>query len=111
MNRQQRRAQQRSQRAQPIYTPTTAAAHEQGYNEGWKAACDFCMKTCYAASTLALHDLEGYGTKRNTRFLRVMDGYVVDTLTSEEAIDKALENAGVMIAFREAIPEERITNR
>ena len=66
------------------------------------------MKTCYAASTLALHDLEGYGTKRNRRFLRKMDGYVTDTLTSEEIIDEALQKAGVSINFRAPFDDERI---
>lgn len=88
--------------------PMAEAVHYQGYEEGWKAACDFCMKTCYAASTLALHDLEGYGKKRNRRFLRKMDGYVTDTLTSEEIIDEALQKAGVSINFRAPFDDERI---
>lgn len=107
MNRQQRRAQQRAQKAQPVYTPTTEAA----YQDGWKAACDFCMKTCYAAAVTALHTLEGYGHKRSMRFLKAMDGIVVNTLTSEEAIDNALEKAGVRIQFREAFAEDRIIER
>lgn len=67
------------------------------------------MKTCYAAAVLALHDLEGYSTVRNTRFLRLMDKYVTDTLTSEEIMDDALEKAGVSINFRELFTEDRIT--
>lgn len=84
------------------------AVHQQGYEEGWKAACDFCMKTCYAASVLALHDLEGYGTKRNTRFLRLMDSHVTNTLSSEEIMDDALQKAGVAINFKAPFTEERI---
>lgn len=110
MNRQQRREQARALRAQPVYTPTTDAARQQGYADDWKAACDFAMKTCYAASVMALHDLEGYGKIRNKRFLRAMDAYVVNTLTSEDAINAALDKAGVKIMFREVFPEERITN-
>lgn len=83
-------------------------AADDGYKAGWKDACDFCMKVCYAASVRALHDLEGYGTKRNTRFLRQMDSHVINTMTSEEAIDAALEEAGVHINFREPFPEDRI---
>jgi hypothetical protein len=89
-------------------SPMAEEVHRQGYEEGWNAACDFCMRVCYAASTLALHDLEGYGTKRNTRFLRKMDGYVTDTLTSEEIIDQAFEKAGVHINFRAPFDEERV---
>lgn len=84
------------------------AVRQHAYADGWHAACNFCMKVCYAAATMALHDLEGYSTKRNTRFLRKMDGYVVNALTSEELIDKALEKAGVKIDFREPFEEERV---
>lgn len=89
-------------------SPMAEEVHRQGYEEGWKAACDFCMKVCYAASTLALHDLEGYGTKRNTRFLRKMDSYVVNTLDKDEAIEEALQKAGVWINFRAAFDEDRV---
>lgn len=115
MTRQQRRKLEREQQALlrkgnafRKASPMAEEVHRQGYEEGWKAACDFCMRVCYAASTLALHDLEGYGTKRNTRFLRKMDGYVTDTLTSEEIIDQAFEKAGVSINFRAPFDEERV---
>lgn len=115
MNRQQRRAQERAEKAIKDKaaafrkaSPMAEEVHRQAYEEGWKAACGFCMKVCYAASTLALHDLEGYGTKRNTRFLRAMDKYVTDTLTTEEIMDEALQKAGVAINFREAFTEDRV---
>lgn len=115
MTRQQRRKLEREQQALlrkgnalRKASPMAEEVHRQGYEEGWKAACDFCMRICYAASTLALHDLEGYGTKRNTRFLRMMDGYVTNTLTSDEIIDQALEKAGVSINFRAPFDEERV---
>ena len=84
------------------------AVRQHAYSEGWHAACDFCMKVCYASSVKALHDLEGYGTKRNTRFLRLMDGYVTNAMTSEEAIEEAFTKAGVAISFREPFEEDRI---
>ena len=115
MNRNQRRRQERAERllkekadAMRAINPMAEEVHRQGYEEGWKAACDFCMKVCYAASVLALHDLEGYGTKRNTRFLRLMDGYVTNTLSSEEIMDEALQRAGVAIDFRAPFAEERV---
>jgi hypothetical protein len=88
--------------------PMAEAVHYQGYEEGWKAACDFCMKVCYASSVKALHDLEGYGAKRNTRFLRKMDWYVTNAMTSEEAIEEAFSNGGVAISFREPFEEDRV---
>lgn len=122
MNRQQRRA---AQKAVPAYrrgmtredkrkaliqngiTPEDLEqAAQDGYKQGWKAACDYSMRVCYAASVLALHDLEGYGQRRNVRFLRRMDSIVTNTLSSDEAIEQALERAGVEINFRE--PLERV---
>lgn len=116
MTRQQRRKQQRAMdalirkgNAMRKASPMVEEVHRQGYEEGWKAACDFCMRVCYAASTLALHDLEGYWQKRNTRFLRKMDEYVTNTLTRDEIIDEALQKAGVYINFKEPFEDERIS--
>ena len=115
MNRQQRRAAERAltkadQRLNAFRTtnPLAEETYRRGYEAGWHAALDFAMKTCYAGAVLAMHDLEGYGSVRNTRFLRLMDEYITTTLTSEEIIDEALEKAGVKISFREAFPEDRI---
>lgn len=83
-------------------------AQREQYMKGWKAACDYCMRVCYAASVRALHQLEGYSTKRNRRFLVLMDSIVTDTLTSDDAIEAALAEAGVAINFREPFPEDRI---
>lgn len=83
-------------------------AADDGYKQGWKAACDYCMRVCYASSVRALHELEGYGAKRNTRFLRMMDNFVINTMTSDEAIDAALREAGVKIDFREPFSEDRV---
>lgn len=88
--------------------PMAEAVHYAGYEEGWRAACDFCMRVCYAASTMALHDLEGYSTKRNTRFLRRMDGYVTNALTSDELIEEAFRKAGVIINFKAPFDDERV---
>ena len=55
-----------------------------------------------------MHDLEGYGFKRNRRFLRKMDDYVVNTLSKEEIVDEALQKAGVYIDFKE--PFERVVD-
>ena len=115
MNRQQRRKQERVKEAIlrkgeafRKANPMAEEVYHQGYDAGWKAACDFCMKVCYAASTMALHDLEGYSTKRNTRFLRIMDGYVTNALTSEELIDEALKKGGVSINFKAPFEDERV---
>lgn len=114
-SRQQRRAQERAEkticdritafrRANPLAEKT----YKQGYDQGWHDACGFAIKTCYAAAILALHELEGYGARRNTRFLQKMDSFVTNTLTSGEIIEEALAKAGVQLDFRETFPEDRI---
>ena len=115
MTRQQRRQQERAKQgiiraveALRATNPLAEEAYQMGYSEGWRASLTAAMKTCYAASVLALHDLEGYGMKRNTRFLRAMDEYITTALTSEEIIDEAIEKAGVRISFRAALTDERI---
>ena len=115
MTRQQRRQQERAKQSViraveslRATNPLAEEAYKQGYEEGWHAALTFAMKTCYAASVLALHDLEGYGMTRNARFLRAMDEYVTTALTSEDIIDEALEKAGVKISFRDTFAEDRI---
>lgn len=115
MNRQQRRAQERAEKAIKEKaaafrkaSPMAEEVHRQGYQEGWHAAMEFFMKTCYASSVRALHELEGYGRKRNKRFLQRMDWHIINTMTSEEAIDAALLEGGVELKFKETFPEDRI---
>ena len=88
--------------------PMGEVTFQKGYAEGWDAACNFAMRTCYAGAVLALHDLEGYGKKRNTRFLRRMDGYIVNTLDKDEVIEEALQKAGVWINFHAPFDDERV---
>lgn len=115
MTRQQKRAQERAEAkllkrgaALRAKNPLADDVWRQGYNAGLQAGSEFAVKDCFAAAVLALHDLEGYGTKRNTRFLRAMDAYIVNRLSTEEIIDEALQRAGVSINFREPFPEDRI---
>lgn len=89
-------------------SPMAEATFQAGWKEGWQAAMEFFMKTCYASSIRALHELEGYGRIRNQRFLRQMDYHIINTMTCEEAIDAALLEGGVELKFKEAFPEDRI---
>lgn len=115
MTRQQRRKLEREQQALlrkgnafRKASPMAEEVHRQGYEEGWKAATEFFMRICYASSVRALHEIEGYGRKRNKRFLQRMDYHIINTMTCDEAIDAALREGGVALVFKEAFPEERI---
>lgn len=88
--------------------PMAETVFQAGWKEGWHAAMEFFMRTCYAASILALHELEGYSTVRNKRFLQRMDYHVINTMTSEEAIEAALAEGGVELKFKEPFSEDRI---
>lgn len=116
MTRQQLRQQERMQKkiAEKVAafrksSPMAEEVHRQGYKEGWKASMEFFMRVCYASSVRALHEVAGYGRIRNKRFLRRMDYHIINTMTSEEAINAALLEGGVEINFKESFPEERIT--
>ena len=89
-------------------SPMAEETYHHGYEEGWKVACNFCMRICYAAAAMAMHDLDGYSTVRNTRLLRTMDRYVTDTLTSDEIIEDAFSKAGVRINFQAPFEDERV---
>lgn len=82
--------------------------YEIGLSEGRSMGINYTIKAAYAASCIALHDLNGWGHKRCTRFLRRMDEIITTTLDSEEVIDEALQKCGVNIIFREALSEDRI---
>lgn len=88
--------------------PLAEETYQYAYRRAWSDACNFAMKSCYAGAVLALHDIEGYGTQRNARFLRLMDRYITESLSSEEIIDEALQKAGVAIDFREAFEDDRV---
>lgn len=82
--------------------------YEIGLSEGRSMGINYTIKAAYAASCIALHDLNGWGHKRCTRFLRRMDEIITTALDSEEVMDEALAKCGVNIIFREALSEDRI---
>lgn len=118
--RQQRRARERAEQLlrQKIEafrrtSPLAEETYHAGHTDGWRAGCNFAMKTCYAAAVTAFQELEGYfidgySAGRNARFLRIMDELITNTLTSEEIMDEAFEKAGVQINFREVFSEDRV---
>lgn len=123
MNRQQRRKQQKSL---PKYMRGTAEqrkaalfkngitiadlekAEKDGYERGWQQGCEYATHTCYAATLRTTRGLLKFGKKRNERFMRQMDHRVVHTIDSQEAIDAAYQEAGLLIDFKAVFDDERI---
>ena len=76
--------------------------HKQGYEAGVRAS----VLTCYCAACMALHKLYGFGRERLFKVLQAMDQEVLYTITSDEAVQKVLDEVG--IRFNTDEPFERI---
>ena len=116
MNRQQRRSQQKAapsymrgtneQRKAALYKngitiEDLAENHRIGYSEGYKAASDTCMRTCYAAAAVAMRRIHGLDAQGCAEVVREIDTFVAHYLTSDEAIKAAFEETGLEIDFTE----------
>lgn len=72
--------------------------YELGYNAGFGAASEPTVKSCYAAIVLALAD-KGMTQDECFEVLVSVDRYILETLTSMEACDMALERTGIELDF------------
>lgn len=90
-------------------SPITESAYNMGYNEGMQRGLRFMAKDCYCAALLAMRDISKYGHKRGLRLLKVMDNIILTRLTTEELIDKLLEEMRIVFDFDE--PFDRIRER
>ncbi len=124
MNRQQRRAAQKAAPKKPawhnltreerkaelikngITTKDLEKAFEDGYKKGYHESNFPVVKTIYACICLVLHQLYGFGGKRCVNVLKALDDAFINQLTSEEAINEALEKANVKLNFDE--PFDRV---
>ena len=85
-------------------------ADYSGYMRGFENGKLFVLRDCYAAAALAYRDMTGVSEKEVIcSFLQKLDHYVTYTLTSEEIIDKVSLELGIVMDFKEAFPEDRIT--
>lgn len=89
--------------------PMTESAYNMGYNEGMQRGLRFMAKDCYCAALLAMRDIDKYGHKRGLRLLKVMDDIIVTRLTTEELIDKLLEEMRIDFDFDE--PFDRVREK
>ena len=125
MNREQRRQQKRAEKRNankpsPAYKSMTKQqkiqalikngitienlkrSYDDGYNAGFADAAPATFKTIYAAICLALNEKYGFGQKRCIDVLNAVDRYVVDSLTSAEAIEEVYKRMKITIDFSEA---------
>lgn len=121
MNRKQRRAQAK---ANPAWMPKSQserlhrmmkngitlddleAEYKKGFDAGFKASGQPMIKTCYAAACLAAKNEFGFGKQRILRLIQAVDRYVLDSMSSYDAIEDVWKECGIRIDFRE--PFDRI---
>lgn len=72
---------------------------EANYYLGQKAGIEGTYKICFAAVCLALNDLHGFGGKRCDRVLNKMQRYIIDSLSTAEAIEDVFERMGLSLDF------------
>lgn len=99
-NRQERRQLKREGLAfTPKQEAVINAAIQQNYELGIQKGRGQAIKMCFAGVCLALHDVCGFGGTRVKRVLQQMEHHILETLSSEEAMDKVFEEIGLRISF------------
>ena len=99
-NRQERR---QLKKAGLAFTPKQEAlineAIRVNYERGMDCGKKQAVKTCYAATCLAVKEVCGFSAEQVYEVLEAMDHNVVSSLSSEEDIDRVLEEIGISITF------------
>ena len=81
---------------------------QEGYQDGAKQAAEMTMRNVYAAVSLALHELHGFGKERIKKVLNCADQKVMYALTSKELVQQVWDDIGLAITFSDDPLEERI---
>lgn len=82
------------------------AEYDKGYEAGFTAAGEPVIRSCFAATCLALNDLHKFGSGRCAAVLKAVDQYMTQTLTSVEIIDEVYERMKLRLDFKE--PFDRV---
>ena len=88
--------------------PLAETLHQLARQEGWEDGVKWAYKVSFAAAIITLHRIEGYGAKRNVRFLREMYEEITQTLSSAEIIEEALKVGGVKLNFGATFGDEAV---
>ena len=84
-------------------------AFNEGYSEGFKAAAYPVIESYYASVAMALKDEFGFGKQRIIRAMKKTEEYLIQFLTSKEAVEQAFIATGVEIDLSE--PFDRLKER
>lgn len=72
---------------------------ERNYQLGVHAGIDSSYQMCFAAICLALNDLHGFGRVRCQKILHRTQRYIIDTLTTADAVHEVFERMGMKLDF------------
>ena len=86
-------------------------AERDGQQDGYKAGIEDALRTCYASIALAANEVFGFDKSRCMELLRAVDDRIVTSLSSEDAIQEALDTVGIEITFNSPFSDERITEK
>lgn len=71
----------------------------RSYEEGRLDGVNGTYKACFAAACLAMNELHGFGTKRCCGMLAAMQRYILDSLTSAEAVQSVYDKMHLKLDF------------
>lgn len=72
---------------------------ERNYNMGVHAGIDSAYQVCFAAVCLALNDLHGFGRIRCKRVMEKTQRYIIDSLTTADAVRDVYKRMGMKLDF------------
>ena len=65
---------------------------KEGFDAGFAAASPECTRTMFAAAALALREIYGFGADRCIKVLTAMNNHIINTLDSQDAIDRVFRD-------------------
>ncbi|MBO7171619.1 MAG: hypothetical protein J6V52_01500 [Bacteroidaceae bacterium] len=80
-----------------------------GYEAGWRESQEPHMRTCYAAALIAYRRATNATLDQCVDFLQTLDDQVTNTITSDEAADRAFAETGIQFDFAGVFASDRVT--
>jgi len=77
----------------------TAKDLERNYERGRLDGINGTYKICFAAACLAMNDLHGFGGLRCQKVLERMQHYIIESLTSAEAVNDVYKRMKLKVDF------------
>ena len=78
---------------------------KNGYHDGYCCGTLTMRKTIYAAMSLALHELHGFGEERLIKVLKLVDEKLYYCLDCQDLVDELFAKTGLELELSETIDE------